>query len=286
MQSKFPPVEEVVFWAILLAYLGWALHSFLKETKRREEVGLAIDEEIRRSAKRAEYEHRYKAMRSALKELILRELTLARYEKRHSLSREALNALIALRAQAGDHPDTLREWEPVLEEFYSDNVDPDKAHQLLDEVLYPETLEDERELTRRVSAGLEQSMVSGAADQSAIEAARSLRRIQARNARKEREEAEGEARERRRQKELDQKFRDHTDAEARKSMQTVARMYGLSSNAFDHLTLPEALARIQTIRELHVATGEDIAKCALLYANEIRPQELIDRANANRSNGR
>jgi hypothetical protein len=286
MQWTRPSVEDVVLWTMLLALCGLALRGFLKDIKRREEVSRAIDEKFQRSAKAADYAQQYRAARAALKVLILRELTLVRHQQKQSLGAEALNAVIALRAQAGDHPDILREWDPVLEEVYSEKVDPEKAHQLLDEVLYPETLEDERELTRRVSAGLEDSIKSGVAEQSAVDAAISLRRIHDRNTRKQREEAEGEATERRYQEELDQKFRDHMDAETRKSMGNIARMYGLSSNAFDHLTLPDALARIQTIRELHVATGEDIAKCALLYANEIRPQELIDRANANRSNGR
>jgi hypothetical protein len=93
----------------------------------------------------------------------------------------------------------------------------------LNELLYPESLEDVEALRKRVDTAIRERSLS---DPEALEAAKVLNDIRARDARRKRQEADAEAAARREKKEADERFAATMDEIARTSARNILRIHG------------------------------------------------------------
>jgi len=235
--------------------------------RESEKLSRAFDEQIRREAESQErlaaYREARRRERSDLKKLILDDLKLIRRGEKGALGPEAFEAVIALKREEGDHPETLNAWEPLIESLKCEILDTDAAQRLLDDLLYPDALEDEEELTHRISDGLDRATHSGQIEPAVTEAIQGLRRLKDRDVRKVREEREAEAVERREEKERDRQLREEMKETARDIIRLHAQSLGLSANDFDHLSFDKALIQIctlQSAKELANKPVEERAK--------------------------
>jgi hypothetical protein len=269
MEFTFDTVEELGFWALMAVVTASVGYSLWKGQRENEKINRAVEEQIRREAESKErlaaYRETRRRERKSLKTLILDEFKLIRRGDKRALGSEALEAVLALGEQEGNHPETLNEWRPVIECLKGEITDADAARRLLDDLLYPETLEDVEELQKCVRDGLERAGVTGQIDTSVDDAVQALREVSARDARKKREEWEAEARERCLEKEEDRKFAAVMDESVRGTLRVTALTFGLPSNAFEHLSIDEAWIQIRAIREMQKLSGAALEECARLY---------------------
>ena len=229
---------------------GW--YEFNEQQKKNRELSRAIDERNEREAEAKEryriYEEKYQREGRALKKRVLDELrAIARGEKR-GFDPQALNAAKELRARQGEHPETLRAWAPVMDDLKGEILDPKALQNRIDDLLYPETLEDVEALKKRVRDNLEKLAHGERLSPEALEAAKTLNEIKARDTRRKREEKEAEDLERRLEKEKDKKFRASMDEMAWNSVRNSRRSYGLSETALDGKSLDEAASWVRILR--------------------------------------
>ncbi|HUZ90433.1 MAG TPA: hypothetical protein VMU78_00810 [Methylocella sp.] len=278
MEWTFDSATPLAIAALIGAW-GW--YSFWKKERENQKINRAIEEQIKRKAESKERYTAYLEDRRSklnnLKRLILDDFKLIRRGEKRSLGPEALVAVIALKKQHGDHPDTLNAWQPVIESLKGEISDADAAQELLDDLLYPDALEDIEELKQRIVNGLNRAADNNQIDPTVLEAAQALRKIEARAARKKREEWEAEARELRQQKEQDQKFREAMAEMASKSARNIGRMYGLPIDAFDGLSPEETLIEVRTLRAASELAKKPIDEREEILQSPTKMNEFLDK---------
>jgi hypothetical protein len=253
MEWTADTISQLVLWAFIAAACAYAWHSMRKGWRESEKINRAVDEENRRKAESQEglaaYWEARRRERNDLKKLILGDLKLIRRGEKRALGPKAVDALFALRKQDGDHPDTLKEWEPVVEGLKGEILDANAAQRLLDDRLYPDALEDEEELTQRIVDGLNRAAGDGnRVEAEVFEAMQALGGLKRRDARKKREEWEVEANNLHREEEEGRTFRAEMVGTARDIIRDTALSLGLSANDLDHLSFDEALKQICTLQ--------------------------------------
>lgn len=211
-----------------------------EQNKRREEA----DE------RRRIYEENYQREGRLLKDCILGNLRAIGRGEQMRFSNEALDAVKALQMRQGDHPETLAAWAPLLEDLRAVSLDPRAIQRRFDDLLYPESLEDVQALKKRVMDDLERVSRGEKTnlEPEALDAAKSLNEIRARDARIRREENEAAVQARRLEEVSNRKFSAAMDEMARTSVRNILRMHGLSETALDGLPPHEALKHIRALR--------------------------------------
>jgi hypothetical protein len=281
MEWTFDTAESLA----MAAFFGLCAWSFWKMMRENQEINRASEERFKREVEAKEryaayLEDRHSKLNN-LKRLILDDFKLIRRGEKRSLDPEALDAVIGLKEQQGDHPDTLNAWHPVIESLKGEISDADAAQKLLDNLLYPDALEDAEELKQRIINGLNRAADTNQIDATVLEAAQALRKIEVRDARKKREEWEAEARELREQKEQDQKFRDTMSEMASKSARNIgrmyARMYGLPIDTFDGLTPEETLIEVRTLRAASELAKKPIDEREEILQSATKMNEFLDK---------
>jgi hypothetical protein len=92
------------------------------------------------------------------------------------LDTEAMDAAKALQMREGEHPETLAAWAPVMDDLTAENVkDANAIKRRLNELLYPDNLEDLEALKKRQADGLKKLARGEGPDSEAVEAAKALR---------------------------------------------------------------------------------------------------------------
>ena len=249
-------LANLLFFAPMLLVAGIGIYEFRKQSKRSAEINRAFEQRTRRKAEADKrlsiYEENYQREGRALKQCVLDDLKAISCGKKPRLDLETLNAVRALQARQGEHPQTLTVWASVIADLSGEIRDTKAVQARLNELLYPETLEDVEALNKRVTAAIEKRTLL---DPEALEAAKALSEIRARDARRKREEAESEAAERRREKEADKRFAAGMDEGGRASARNILRLYGLPETMLDGLPLDEVLIRIRALRENNEGKG-------------------------------
>ena len=163
-----------------------------------------------------------------------------------------MQAAEALCAREGDHPEMVRAWAPVLEDLRKEITDAERMHDRLNDLLYPDALEDIEALKKLADLGLQRVLKGEKAQEfpEGLKAAKALHKIKERDARKRREECEAELEEERLEKEKDKLFRSAMAEMTSSSLRNIARLYGLPENVFDDVPLDKVVEQIRTIREM------------------------------------
>ena len=217
---------ELDHLAALRAYVRWSK----KTNKNIEDIGVLLG----RKSKGIAYKENYQREGRSLKGRILADLEAITSGERCSFTSEGINAAKALQARHGEHPDTIAAWESLLKGLASETVDPQRVHEQIDDLLYPDTLEDvealqqirNEEFRKLTSHEIQRASPEG------IKAAQSLARLRERQKRKNKEEHEAAIAERKQEEAGRQEFREAI-AEMNKP---IARRYGLPED-----TPPETL---------------------------------------------
>jgi hypothetical protein len=210
--------------AVLLA-MGWRAYKWSEERDRRSRERHHIEAEQIKLKQEAEERYRlYRENRDreerALKKCVLNGLKGIGSGEKKRLDLATVDAINELRRQQGDHPDIAKAWQPLLEDLQAERPDAKAIHDRLNDLLYPDTLEDVVALRNQVTDGLK--MYSGGRiNRDTLEAAKSLNDIKARKERKDREEREAEALERQQQRERDKKYRAAGDEIVRRSIGSI-----------------------------------------------------------------
>ena len=229
---------------------GW--YEFNEKQKKNREINRAIDERNELEAEAKEryriYDENYQRENRALKKRVLDELKAIARGERLRLDPEALNAAKELGARQGEHPETLQAWAPVMDDLKGEILDPRALQSRIDDLLYPETLEDVEALKKRVRDNLEKLADGERLSPEALDAAKALNEIKARDTRRKREEDEAEDLERRLERDKDKKFRAAMDEMAWGSARNILRSYGLSETALDGKSLDEVASWLRILR--------------------------------------
>jgi len=138
------------------------------------------------------YKENYQREGRTLKNRILADLEAISTGERCSFTSEGINAAKGLQARHGDHPNTVAEWAPVLKAITSELVDAEAVHDQIDDILYPDTLEDiealqkilDEQFRKHTSHEIEHTSPAGK------KASRALARLKERKERKIQEEIE------------------------------------------------------------------------------------------------
>jgi wobble nucleotide-excising tRNase len=252
--TKFKLLMLLGTLVVMVLIVGPALYGFRQQQERNAELNRTVDEQNKRREEAEErrriYEENYQREGRVLKDCILADLrAIARGEKVR-FGGEALDAAKALQMRQGDHPETWAAWAPLLEDLRAASLDPKAIQTRLDDLLYPETLEDVQTLKKRVMDDLERVSRGEKTrlDPEALDAAKSLNDMQAREARIRREEDESEAQARCLEEASNRTFSAAMDEMARASVRNILRMHGLSETTLDGLPLHEALKHIRALR--------------------------------------
>jgi hypothetical protein len=192
---SFDRAFSLIFATIILI-VGW--HQFREAERRREIERRADDERLHRKWEREEqyriYEEGYRREGKALSQRVLDGLqAIARGEKSR-LDAEATEAARGLQARQGEHPETVAAWALLMNDLSAEIIDPWLIRGRLNELLYPETLEDVDELKTLVQTELK-TLVRGdnvSPNPAAADAAKALNNIKERDARRKRDEMEAE----------------------------------------------------------------------------------------------
>jgi hypothetical protein len=198
------------------------------------------------------YQENYKREEKAIKKRVLDDLKAIGRGEKVRLDPEALDAVEALKRRYGGHPEVLA-WAPLVAELSAEILDPNGAQRRLDDLLYPETLEDVEALNKLVFDDAQKIIRKEKSRLSpeALDATKALNDIRARDERKRREEEEEKALARRQEREADEQYRAAMDEMARNSTRMIARIYGLPEPELDGLSPHEVLVRVRTLRLLH-----------------------------------
>jgi hypothetical protein len=198
------------------------------------------------------YEENYQREGRALKQCVLDDLKAIGCGKKTRLDPETLSAVSALQARQGEHAEILAAWAPVIADLGGEIRDAKAVQFRINELLYPETLEDVEALRKRMIAAIEERTLR---DPEALEAAKVLNDIRARDARRRREEVESEAAARRRDKDADKRLATAMDESTRASARNILRLYDLPETMLDGLSPDEVLVRVRALREIHEGKG-------------------------------
>jgi hypothetical protein len=247
--------EDIISWLIFGALILIAVwYSGRRIQKSNDEINRAVEKRIKEEEDAKErlriYNENYQREDKALKKRILDGLKAIKRGDRQHLDPDALEAAKALQARQGSG--TIADWWPLMKDLSGEITDPVGIHDRLDELLYPETLENVDDLKRLVVDDFNRSMDRGEAKISpeAMEAGRALNKITQRKLRKQREEHEAEVRELRLEREKDKRFREEMDEMAREAARGILHSHGLPDTALDGLPLNKVLAHVQTLRLL------------------------------------
>ena len=280
MEIEFETILTVAVGTLIVSIF---LRDFHKSKKAADEMNRAVEARFKLQAERKERgrvsEENYRRQGKLLKKTVLDALQSIERGERRGLDFEAIEAVIALRARDGDHPEIKNAWDPIMEELKGEIVDGTAMRDRINDLLYPDALEDVEALKSTIFNGLNEDWRAALSDREFIEANATIRKINARDARIKQQNLEAEIESFRMQKQKDQKYREASGENTRGSIRSIAQMYGMPANSFDHLTSIEAIIIITTIRKLHESTGRDIKECAQFYLNEVRPDELISKIN-------
>jgi hypothetical protein len=232
---------ETGFTLIILTIIlvvGW--YDFNEKQKKNREYSRAIDEQNERKAeadeRRRVYEENYQREGRALKKRVLEDLKAIARREKVRLDPAALDAVKALQMRQGEHPETVAAWAPLLADLSAEIIDATAIHNRLDDLLYPETLEDVEVLKKLVVEDLERLEQGEPLTPEGLAASKALQEIRARDARKKREEREAEALERRLEKEADKRFSAAMEEMARDATRNILRMHGLPDTALEGLS--------------------------------------------------
>jgi hypothetical protein len=243
-----------LLFCFILSIVFWG--AFQKMIKRNDEINRSEAGSIKRETEAAERmrirEENRQLEEKALKKRVLDELKAIASGVRRRFEPDALKAVQALQEGQGEHPETVKAWTAVLDDLKTDILDPNEMENRLGELLYPETLEDIDALKSRVRDAFEK-VASGAKsrlDPEALDAAKALNAIRARDERRKREEREAEILERRLQREKDKRFSVAMEEMAWATAREILGMNGLPETAFDGLTLQEALVHTRTLQAI------------------------------------
>lgn len=245
----------LIFITIMLVVV-W--YDFNEQEKKNREISRAVDEENERKAQAEEryriYQENYQREDRAIKKRVLDELkAIARGEKRR-LDPEALNAAKALQARQGEHPKTLQAWAPVMDDLRAETIkDADAIKRRLNELLYPDNLEDLEALKKRQVDALNKLASGGRPDrEETLEVGKALREhYEIGRLQREQELAEAK-REREKEEKKDKRFR----ASMEEMMRSSLRMHGLPED----MPLEEALIHMRArrlVRELEKKPVEE-----------------------------
>jgi hypothetical protein len=265
--SFYGPIDGWKLWlaiAVSIPYSIWVLLALTEdERERNRELNRAADEMRERKYAAEErsriYNENYEREGRILKNRILDDLKAIGRGEKTRLDREAIEATKAIADRQGinnpgvsrQHPEFVA-WSNLIDDLSVHPLkDPKAAHSRLDDLLYPETLEDIQALKKKLSTDEGELRV----DPEALEAIKALDEITARDMRRRREEAEAEARARRLQRERD----------TRDTVRTFLRLYGLPETTLDGLAPDEARKQMRAIEE---------------YLNELKnePDEVREQA--------
>jgi hypothetical protein len=247
----------MAFVLAIVIYFIWVSYKEMKAREKRYAEEAERDRE--RSKKQEEASKRYKEFQEvtdwvekATKRCLLDELeAISRGEKRR-LSSFALQAAEIIRARQGgyEHPDNVKQWEPIFAELSGEIEDAEKIHDQFNYLLHPGALEDVNLLKRQFKEGMNRLAAGEKPEASMGQAAKALNRLRERDLWKQREEEEEAKEERRLEEEKDRKFmlamQEMTDA----SLKNILRMYELPPNSFDGIPLGEIVGHLRNLHKL------------------------------------
>jgi hypothetical protein len=245
-------ILRIVYLCGLIVFL-WSIirtaREFVTRQKKNhdDEVTRAAAQENRR--KREEslqiYRENYQLEEKALKRRILDELKAVTQGEKVRFAPEAIRAAKALQARHGDHRETVAAWAPVIRDLSAESVDAKALHSRLNDLLYPEALEDVEELKRLVIDNMKRVIAGEKSDPTAAQA---LNQIRERHARKQHEEREFEAAERQKERETREEYAKAMTQMAKSSERNIARLYGLPENTFEGMPPHEVLMNMRLLR--------------------------------------
>lgn len=183
----------------------------------------------------------------AVKLRILEDLQSIARGKKDRFDPDAIQAVKALGGLQRANPETVAAWATVLDDLQRGKIDAMAMRRRLNELLYPDTLEDMDALKRQVTTNLNE--VARARDgrrisSEAREAAKVLNEINRQHAAIRQKERESEVLAK--------------NEEARAAARIVLQKEGLPETAFDGLTLEELFTQVRLLRTL--CKHEDVAE--------------------------
>jgi hypothetical protein len=205
------------------------------------------------------YEENYQREERALRNRVLGGLRAVARGEKVRLDPEAVEAAKKIMERQGVNnpgmsqqaPKIVEVWTTLIDDLSAEILKDAKAIQnRLDELLYPETLEDVEALKKQVGDDLEKVSRGEKShlEPETLDAAKALNEIRERDTRRKREEEEAEALARRLEKEKDKKFRAAMDEMVRGSTRNILRSYGLPETTLDGMPPHEALIHIRFLR--------------------------------------
>jgi hypothetical protein len=237
-------------WLLLIVYWTNCLHKFSQKKEQERSARRARDEMMFKQQEEAAERARARQERyRALRRRVLEDLEAIGRGEQMRLSPEALNAAKALRERQGSR--AAADWSPVINDLSVEILDPEAMRRRLNDLLYPETLEDVDALKKRVQDDVQKVSAGKKSrlDPEALKAAAMLREITERKQRKAREEWEAEIVERREEEARDREFLAAMDELTKNSTRNTLRAYGQPETALDGLSPEDALAHIKALRK-------------------------------------
>jgi hypothetical protein len=159
-------------WLVLFLLAVPVARRLRLQRKEQAEINRADEERYKR---RAEAEENYRLEDRTLKQPLLHDLrAIARGDKTR-LGPEAVDAAKRLRMRYGEHPETVIEWTPLLNDLTAEAVkDANGIKRRINELLYPDNLEDVEALKRRQADCLKKLARGEQLDPEAAEAGKAL----------------------------------------------------------------------------------------------------------------
>lgn len=245
---------------VALGFLVLIAVIFVLDVGKRTAANEKINrEEEERRKKREEaqervraYEELYASVGKGLKKTLLEDLEAIAPGEKGRLSTSAMQAAEALCAREGNHPETVSAWAPVLEDLRKEITDAEQMHDRMNDLLYPDALEDAEALKKPADLGLQRVLKGEKAQEfpEGLRAAKALHKIKERDALKRREEYEAKLEEEHLEKQKDERFRSAMAEMTSSSLRNIVRLYGLPENVFDGVPLDKVVEQIRTIREM------------------------------------
>lgn len=246
-------VEQTVGWLIPLALLAGLIGFACKRATKDENISRYLDEQAKRKEegeKRwSEYNETREYIGKAVKRCLLEEIQEISDGKRLRISPHGLRAAAALASREG-HPDLAKAWAHLLEELGNDITNPQELHERINDLLYPETLEDVDALKRLVIQSVERATHGQKLSEEVFAANESLRRIRERDARKRQEERETKVEENRLEKERRAQYQSAMEEMTNSSLRNITRLLELPEDSFEGIPLDEVVKHIRVLREM------------------------------------
>jgi hypothetical protein len=261
-----------------------ALVQCTEKGKSLKDIGVLLGKKSNGTIKEEEFRARKEGQRREerdLKNRILEDLSAIARQERSSFTPEGRGAANALQERHGNHPDTLAEWAPLLKHLASDTVDPQKIHEQIDDLLYPDTLEDvetlqqiwNEEFRMLTSHEIKRFSPDG------IKATQALARLRERQKRKNQEEHEAAIAERRQEEVRRETFREAI-AEMNRP---IARRYGLPEDTPPDKLLAH-IRSLNLVREFEKKPIEERERVLRELENELDDYEKKGTPQTGRAN--